>query len=87
MRVEANGMSDERGMTMADWPATAAEMGLMEGYPAPPEKQVTRENLTVGVPVELPKTAAGALPTEQEEPLTITLTAVIIRRWPSDSTW
>ena len=31
--------------------------------------------LTVGVPVELPKTAAGALPTEQEEPLTITLTA------------
>jgi biopolymer transport protein TolR len=31
--------------------------------------------LTVGVPVELPKTAATALPTEQEEPLTITLTA------------
>lgn len=31
--------------------------------------------LTVGVPVELPKTAAQALPTEQEEPLTITLTA------------
>lgn len=31
--------------------------------------------LTVGVPVELPKTAASALPTEQEEPLTITLTA------------
>lgn len=31
--------------------------------------------LTVGVPVELPKTAAGALPTEQEEPLTITLVA------------
>ena len=30
--------------------------------------------LTVGVPVELPKSAAGALPTEQEEPLTITLT-------------
>lgn len=30
--------------------------------------------LTVGVPVELPKTAASALPTEQEEPLTITLT-------------
>ena len=29
--------------------------------------------LTVGVPVELPKTAANALPTEQEEPLTITL--------------
>lgn len=31
--------------------------------------------LTVGVPVELPKSAAGALPTEQEEPLTITITA------------
>ncbi len=31
--------------------------------------------LTVGVPVELPKTAASALPTEPEEPLTITLTA------------
>ncbi len=31
--------------------------------------------LTVGVPVELPKTAANALPTEQEEPLTISLTA------------
>jgi biopolymer transport protein TolR len=31
--------------------------------------------LTVGVPVELPKTAANALPTEQEEPLTITVTA------------
>jgi biopolymer transport protein TolR len=31
--------------------------------------------LTVGVPVELPRTAAQALPTEQEEPLTITLTA------------
>ncbi len=31
--------------------------------------------LTVGVPVELPKTAASALPTEQEEPLTITLTS------------
>ena len=30
--------------------------------------------LTVGVPVELPRTAAGALPTEQEEPLTVTLT-------------
>jgi biopolymer transport protein TolR len=29
--------------------------------------------LTVGVPVELPKTAANALATEQEEPLTITL--------------
>jgi len=31
--------------------------------------------LTVGVPVELPKTAASALPTEDEQPLTVTLTA------------
>jgi len=31
--------------------------------------------LTVGVPVELPKTAAAPLPGEQEEPLTITLAA------------
>ena len=31
--------------------------------------------LTVGVPVELPKTAANALPDEQEEPLTVTVTA------------
>jgi biopolymer transport protein TolR len=31
--------------------------------------------LTVGVPIELPKTAAEALPTEQEEPLTITMAA------------
>ncbi len=31
--------------------------------------------LTVGVPVELPQTAAQALEVEQEEPLTITLTA------------
>jgi len=31
--------------------------------------------LTVGVPVQLPETAASALPSEQEEPLTITLTA------------
>ncbi len=30
--------------------------------------------LTVGVPVKLPETSASALPTEQEEPLTITLT-------------
>ena len=29
----------------------------------------------VGVPVELPRTAAQSLPTEQEEPLTVTLTA------------
>ena len=31
--------------------------------------------LTVGVPVELPRTSAGALPSEQEEPLAVTLTA------------
>ncbi|WP_146344470.1 protein TolR [Falsiphaeobacter marinintestinus] len=31
--------------------------------------------LTVGVPVELPKTAANSLPTDQEEPLTVTITA------------
>ncbi len=31
--------------------------------------------LTVGVPVELPKTAAQALPSETEEPLTVTLGA------------
>lgn len=31
--------------------------------------------LTVGVPVDLPKTAAGALASETEEPLTVTLTA------------
>ena len=31
--------------------------------------------LTVGVPVKLPETAAAALPTEQEEPLTLTITA------------
>ncbi len=31
--------------------------------------------LQVGVPVKLPETAANALPTEQEEPLTITITA------------
>ena len=31
--------------------------------------------LTVGVPVKLPETAAAALPTEQEEPLTVTVTA------------
>lgn len=30
--------------------------------------------LTVGVPVELPKTQAGALPGEADEPLTVTLT-------------
>ena len=31
--------------------------------------------LTVGVAVELPKTAANALPAEAEEPLTVTVTA------------
>ncbi|HKK97633.1 MAG TPA: protein TolR [Marivita sp.] len=31
--------------------------------------------LTVGVPVELPKTAASALPSETEEPLTVTIGA------------
>ncbi|MFT6452178.1 MAG: biopolymer transport protein TolR [Halocynthiibacter sp.] len=31
--------------------------------------------MTVGVPIELPKTAATALPNEREEPLSITLTA------------
>ena len=31
--------------------------------------------LTVGVPVKLPETAANAMPTEKEQPLTITLTA------------
>ena len=31
--------------------------------------------LTVGVPVDLPESAANALPTDAEEPLTVTLTA------------
>ena len=31
--------------------------------------------LTVGVPVQLPETAANALPSDDEEPLTVTLTA------------
>jgi biopolymer transport protein TolR len=31
--------------------------------------------LTVGVPIELPRTAASALPASDEEPLTVTLTA------------
>ena len=35
---------------------------------------VSAPMLTVGVPVELPKTAANALPGDQEEPLTVTLT-------------
>ena len=36
---------------------------------------ITAPMLTVGVPIELPRTAAGALPGEREEPLTITLSA------------
>ena len=32
--------------------------------------------MTVGVPIKLPETAANAMPTPEEEPLTITLTAV-----------
>ena len=36
---------------------------------------VTAPMLTVGVPLELPKTAAASLPTEQEPPLTVSLTA------------
>ncbi|ARO15095.1 biopolymer transport protein TolR [Ketogulonicigenium robustum] len=31
--------------------------------------------MTVGVPVELPKTEASALPIEQEEPLSVTITS------------
>ena len=31
--------------------------------------------MTVGVPVELPRTAASALPLDEEEPLTVTITA------------
>jgi len=31
--------------------------------------------MTVGIPVELPRTAASALPSDEEEPLTVTLTA------------
>ena len=37
--------------------------------------------LTVGVPVELPKTAAGALPSEKEEPLTLTIAATGAITW------
>ena len=36
---------------------------------------VSAPMLTVGVPIELPKTTANALPTEREEPLSITMTA------------
>jgi biopolymer transport protein TolR len=31
--------------------------------------------LTVGIPVELPETSANALPSDEEEPLTVTITA------------
>ena len=37
--------------------------------------EVAAPMLTVGVPIELPETAANALPSEQEEPLAITMTA------------
>lgn len=43
--------------------------------------------LTVGVPVELPKTAASALPSETEEPLTVTVMAdggIQIQTTPTD---
>ena len=36
---------------------------------------VTAPMLTVGVPLELPKSAAASLPTEAEPPLTVSLTA------------
>ena len=36
---------------------------------------VSARMLTVGIPVKLPKTSANALPTEPEEPLTISLTS------------
>lgn len=36
---------------------------------------VSAPMLTVGVPVELPKTAANSLPSDQQEPLAVTLTA------------
>ena len=36
---------------------------------------VSAPMLTVGIPVKLPKTSANALPTEPEEPLTISLTS------------
>ena len=41
----------------------------------------------VGIPVELPKTAADALPGDEEEPLTVTITAdgaVMIQETPTD---
>ena len=36
---------------------------------------ITAPMLTVGVPIDLPRTAAGALAAEREEPLSVTLTA------------
>lgn len=45
--------------------------------------------MTVGVPVELPKTAAGALPSDSEEPLTVTIAAdgrVLIQTTETDIT-
>jgi biopolymer transport protein TolR len=45
--------------------------------------------LTVGVPLELPKTAAQAVPTQQEEPLTISVQAdgtISIQNEPIDQT-
>lgn len=36
---------------------------------------VAAQMLTVGVPIELPDTAASAMPNEEEEPLTISITA------------
>ncbi len=45
--------------------------------------------LTVGVPVNLPQTAAAALPVEQEEPLSVTMTAdgqVMIQESPVPGT-
>jgi biopolymer transport protein TolR len=41
--------------------------------------------LTVGVPIELPKTAAAPLPSEREEPLTVALTAdggILVQKSP-----
>ena len=45
--------------------------------------------MTVGVPVELPKTAAGALPSDSEEPLTVTIAVdgrVLIQTTETDIT-
>ena len=43
--------------------------------------------LTVGVPIELPKTAAAPLPTEQEEPLMLSIDAegvIYLQKEPQD---